>query len=100
MKTIWDLDDQIFTKHVSESKTWTELLMKCGYKSAGNPKTVKKRIEKMKLDYSHLPIGHYSKPGPVHKYTSDEIFKDDSKYRNNSDISKKLIKEFNWERKC
>lgn len=55
--TINNISDEDFIKYVGESKTWSELLIKCGYTNLGNTSVVKKRINNMKLDYSHLPYG-------------------------------------------
>lgn len=45
--TIHDIADDTFRKHVGESKTWTELLKKCGYTNTGNASVAKKRAQRM-----------------------------------------------------
>lgn len=90
-----------FIKYVNNSVTWTELLKKCGYNNTGNKKTVVKRLIKMKIDYSHLPVGFYSPKGVNIKRKSNiEVFCENSTYQDRKKIKNRLYNDFNWERKC
>lgn len=97
---VWNVPDKDFIEYVSISKSWTELLTKCGYNNTGNKKTIVKRMEEMKLDYSHLPIGYYSSSKSLLKFSNDLVFCVNSTYIYGKEIKNRLYNDFNWERKC
>jgi len=92
-------DDQ-FHEFVKNSKTWTELLKKCGYNNTGNTKTVKKRAKELNISLEHLPKGYYINPNPSHKKSNEEIFVQNSTYESRKNIKKRLVKDFGFELKC
>lgn len=101
--TVNDISDENFIKFVSESKTWSELLIKCGYNNVGNRNVVKKRIDKLKIDATHLPTGqNWAAGAKIQKksYTMDEILVVDSEYKNMSKLKKRLKSEMKWEHRC
>lgn len=97
LNTIWDISNEDFIQYVKESKTYSELLKKCGYTNLGNNNTVKKRINLL-----NLSIEHFIKNIPLKpiKTLSSEIFIENSKYNNNTHIKQRLFQEYNWEYKC
>jgi hypothetical protein len=102
--TVNDIPEDTFRTYVAESKTWTELLKKCGYNNAGNASVVKKRIEHMKIDITHLPYGQNWAAGSVKKdiikYTMNDILKENSTYTSMVCLKNRLMKELHWEHKC
>jgi len=94
LNTIWDISNEDFIKYVKESKTYSELLKKCGYTNLGNNKTVKKRINLLNLSVEHFIK---NKPPKQIKTPLFKIFIENSKYNNNTNIKKKLLQEYNWE---
>lgn len=101
--TVKNITDEDFRKYVKESKTWSELLIKCGYNNLGNKSVVLNRINTMKLDYSHFPYGQNWAHGisnPNIKYSLDEILIENSPYKSMVRLKKRLIKELQWEYKC
>jgi hypothetical protein len=53
-KTVWDISNEDFTNIIKESKTYTEVLRKCGYTNLGNTNTIKKRITLLNLSVDHF----------------------------------------------
>ena len=101
--TVNDIPEYDFIKYLAESKTWTEFLKKCGYNNTGNTQVVKKRIQDLKLDDSHLPIGQNWAAGlklKSKKYTIEEILIENSSYTNSKSLKNRLKKELGWEHKC
>ena len=102
--TIYNIKDEDFIEIIKTSKTWTELLKKCGYNNLGNNKTVLKRCQKLNIDISHLPSGQGDsrREGKVFKkYTMEEILVENSEYTGGGPLLKKrLIKEKGFEYKC
>ena len=100
----WTVTEEEFKKFVEESKCWTDIMRKCGYKNLGNSKTVKKRVAELELDVSHLPVGQGWASGRTFncnkRYTLDEILVKNSKYSNMVYLRKRLVKELNWKEEC
>lgn len=95
---VWSIDNDTFIKIVKESTSFGEILRKCGYSNCGNSITVKNRIKELKLDIEHFK--NY-KPLPNYKYSEEEIFCKDSKWKGNfCSLRDRLIKNGTWERKC
>ena len=59
---LYKIPDDEFKKYVSESKTFTEILTRCG-EEFKNINTIKRRITKMNLDVSHIPSGRRHNSG-------------------------------------
>jgi hypothetical protein len=94
LNTIWDISNEDFIKYVMESKTYSELLRKCGYANLGNRKTIKKRINLLNLSVDHF-VKYIT---PVrNKIPLSEILIENSKYNSNFEIKKRLLQECNWE---
>ncbi len=51
---IWSISTYEFKSYVTESKSWTELMQRCGYQDLGNISTARKRIKKLELHCEHL----------------------------------------------
>lgn len=101
--TINDISDDTFKTYVAESKTWTELLTKCGYNNKGNKKYVVKRIENLGLDINHLPKGQNWADGEKRtmvRYTLEDILVANSAYASMTSLKNRLKKELNWEHQC
>ena len=82
LKTVWDITNDDFIKHVNESKNYT--------------KTIKKRINLL-----NLSIDHFVKNVPpitVAKELKDILIEGIT--HNGTYLKKRLIKELNWEYKC
>lgn len=95
---IWKVSDDEFSRIISSSKTYTEILEKFGLKNRGsNHKTVKKRIALLGLrfnsrgynkalsDFRKKPLSHYLKTGSI---------------VSNTYLKKRLINEGVLEEKC
>jgi hypothetical protein len=93
-----NIPDDKFKEYVKNSNTWLELLKKCGYNNRGNDKTVKKRCDKMKIDYSH--ITNYVRPNNTKKYPLNEILIENSSYINMVSLKCRLKKELKWAHEC
>jgi Zn finger protein HypA/HybF involved in hydrogenase expression len=96
-KTIWDINNEDFIKYVNESKTYRDVLKKCGYTNLSNNKTIKKRITLLNLSVDHFV--KYILP-TQQKIALSEILIENSKYNCNTHIKKRLYEELNWEYKC
>lgn len=98
-----NIADNQFASFVKESSTWTELMHKCGYTNVGNRSIVKKKIEQLNLDASHLPTSqgwsNGLKVGRI-SYTLNEILVENSRYTSLTALRKRLCKELNWEHRC
>lgn len=102
--TIHDIEDEEFIDIVKNSTTWREILKKCGYKSLGNYKPVRKRCQNMNIDISHLPSGQGDNKHLIGKrytkYKIEEILVENSTYMDMVTLKKRLIKEKDFEYKC
>ena len=100
-KNIWDIEENEFINIVINSKTWTEILKKCGYSNFGNNKTVRKRISKLNLNVEHLLLCNRDKiKQKVCKYELRDILIQDSTYSSSTILKRRLIRELNWEHRC
>lgn len=97
INTIWDISNTDFIKYVNESKSYSDLLRKCGYTNLGNTKTVKKRITLLDLSTAHFNKNFIPKK---EKISNLDIFIENSKYNNNKCIKDRLYNDFKWEYKC
>lgn len=96
-KTIWDISNEDFTNIVKESKTYSDVLRKCGYTNLGNRRTIKKRIIVLNLSVDHFV--KYILPTQK-KIPLSEILIENSTYNCNHLIKNRLYNELNWEYKC
>ncbi len=90
-----------FKKIVSESKTYTEVVIKLELspKSSGNFQTIKKYILKYNLDISHFQSGFQSGNKPENIKTIDEVLIKNS-FFSRKNLKRKLYKEGLKEKKC
>jgi hypothetical protein len=100
---IWSFSDEEFTYIISNSFYMVDVLESLGYSrtSGTSWRYVKKRINDLKIDTSHF----LGKKGPrggikVSKYSLEEILIKNSKYRNNSTLKVRLLKEGLLKNKC
>jgi len=102
--TVHHIPEDEFRTHVLESKTWTELMKRCGYNNCGNTSLVKNRIEHMNIDTSHLPSGQNWAAGTekkvVKKYSLSDILQENSSYTSMTSLKNRLRNELYWEDKC
>ena len=102
---VWILPENLFKKFVEESKTWSELIEKCGYNHPTNKKTIIKRIEILSLDISHLPKGQNWAKGikidsNIKKYSNNEVFSENCPLKCMRDVKKRLLNDLRWEPIC
>lgn len=100
---VYQSSDEDFRTFVADSKSWTEIIKKCGYKhnKGATHKIVKRRIAELGLPTSHLPVGSYSKPGTYAKRRpADEVFVENSTYNHGQSIRKRMVKDFGIADKC
>jgi hypothetical protein len=93
-----NIPDDTFIQYVKSSITWVDLLKKCGYNNLGNNKVVKKRCDKMNIDYSH--ITNKDNYNPFKKYNLNEILIENSTYLNMVSLKYRLKKELEWKHEC
>ena len=96
-KTVWDISNDDFTNIIKESKTYSDVLRKCGYTNLGNRNTIKKRITLLNLSIDHFVKYILPKAASI---PLSEILIENSTYNNNTNLKKKLCIELNWEYKC
>ena len=82
---------------VKDGSDWTTVMNKFGYKSCNSISAIKDKLDKLEIDYSHLPIGTWYS---AKRYDLEEILVKDSIYTNMPQLLKRLKKERNWEHKC
>ena len=86
------IDDETFKTLVKNNRTWTDLILTCGYKrDGGSQKKVSIRIEKLGLDTNHFDI----KVTPT-----DKVFVVDSQYTFISAMKKRLVRDFDMPYEC
>lgn len=101
---IWNaMPDDEFIKMVLNSKTYGEMLKKFNMANkGGNHKTLKCRMEKLNVDYSHIPKGTNSNLGRSffrEKIPLENILVENSTY-NRNDLKKRIKKENLLPNKC
>jgi len=94
---VWNIQEETFKKYVEESKFWIDITRKIGYTNHGNLKVVRKRIEELNLDTSHIGLER-KKPGNT--IDLKDILIENSTFSSMVALKKKLIKELNWELEC
>ena len=94
--TLSDISDTTFSLFVSNSKSWKELMIMCGYNSKNNRKYVKLRIDKLHLNTDHFQVRNITSV----RYTLTEILIEHSSYENMRCLKKRLIKELDWKYEC
>jgi len=91
---IYKIDTKTFSEYVKTSKTFTEILKKCNLINKGcNINTVKRRIEKEKIDSSHIVRGKGHNAGKV--FWDKRISKEDALnnyFTLNSKVHRQTIK--------
>lgn len=79
---IWSLTESEFRELIKSSSTYKEALIKLGFaiKSGGNYKTLKKRIQRDKVDVSHIEQNKHTFKGSKKEKPLAEILVQNSKY--------------------
>lgn len=88
-----------FTRFVSESATWDELIQKCRYKGRRYRCTVyiEKRAKKLGLSLDHLQGRCRPRRS---KISNEEVFVENSTYIGGIEIKKRLMKDFGFKWEC
>ncbi len=88
------MDDETFKTIVKNSKSWSELCLKCGYTNTAGKKTiVARKIEMLGLNTNHF----YHKN---HTFDKDKVFCLDSRYTATDELKKSLVKDLGWRYEC
>lgn len=97
-------NDEQLVEAVRTSTTIVDIIRKLGLSdtSAGNWKTIKNHIERLKLDTSHHIGKQWVKNSQIHphKYSTEEILVENSTYASSNRLFKRLVKEGLKEAKC
>ena len=80
---LWSISTDEFKSHVAESKSWTELLQRCGYSDLGNISTARKRIKKLEISCEHL-----SKRPEADEFNCETLIDNVEKSKNWRDLSR------------
>lgn len=95
---IREIPDDKFIDIIKSSKNWSDAMRNCGMNNVGNSKTIKKRVNELKLDTSHFNVNNYDK-SVFRKLSNEEIFIQNST-TNRSTIKKRLIVDLKWKYEC
>ena len=101
---IWHMETDKLHKIVKESNTFSNILRHFGLRNiGGNFRTLKRRLIKEEIDFSHIPQGLDANRGRStfikQKIPNEKIFVKDSKYSRNV-VRKRILKEKLLEYKC
>jgi len=97
--TISSIPEENLREYIKDSSTWKEILQKCGYNNCGCSKYLKKRIDDLSIDVSHIKKKTDSTNDFV-KYKLEDILQCDSTYTSMVRLKFRLVKELKWEEKC
>jgi len=96
---ITDIPEETLRTYITDSKTWKEILQKCGSKNYGNNYYIKALAVKYSIDTSHLNnnicTGHVNP-----RYKLEDILICNSDYASMVTLKNRLIRELKWEHKC
>lgn len=91
---IYNISSEVFAEYVKNSSSFTEILRKCDLENkGGNINTVKRRINKENLDYSHIKTGFGHNAGrtyPLRRISKEEAL--ERIFTNSSKTSRDFIK--------
>lgn len=93
---LWDFADEDFETIVKGSITFAEIAKKCGYRAKTSFKPIKRRIELLNIDISHLTNRASIKP----PYKHENIFCVNSKYSSMQQLKNKLLNIYKWKYEC
>lgn len=97
----WHLTQQEFIKIVRESFSITEVRRKIGLgENGGNHVTIKKRINELKLDVSHMTGQLWSKGKKIGEKYPIEDYLSNKRYIHSHKLKLRLIKEGIFTHKC
>jgi Zn finger protein HypA/HybF involved in hydrogenase expression len=96
------INKELLGIYVKNAKSWSEIAFKCGYKSlASNKKTIKKRLDLLGIDYTHIVNQKYicslNKKIPLSKKL---VKMENYKNVDNRKLIEQLIKEKKWIYQC
>lgn len=81
---IWQVDLNTFTAIVQNSKSLAEIIRSLGLKASGNYKTLKTRLKKDSIDFSHIKLELESNKGrkfsPNNRTPLESVFCINSSY--------------------
>ena len=97
--TISTIPEDTLKEYIKNSSTWKEILQKCGYNNCDCSKYLKKRINDLDIDVSHIKKKTDTTNDFV-KYKLEEILQSDSTYTSMVRLKFRLVKELKWEEKC
>ena len=97
--TISDIPEETLREYIAGSKTYKEILQKCGYNNCGCSTYLKKRINACNIDVSHIKTKTKVSNDFV-KYKLSEILVCDSTYSSMVQLKSRLIKELGWVASC
>jgi len=97
--TVSSIPEDTLREYIKNSSTWKEILQKCGYNNCGCSKYLKKRINDLSIDVSHIKI-KTDISNPFVKYKLEDILTCNSTYTSMVRLKIRLIKELKWEEKC
>lgn len=97
-KYLDDISDEDLRQIVSRNHIWRHILNECGYRSYKGLVKIKEKCQQLGIDVSHIDsIDHEC----AHKgFTLDQICIENSWYSNCKGITRRLLNELKWERKC
>ena len=100
---IWRMPTEEFRDLVKTSNSLTEILKVFGMKApGGNMKTLKRRLEFDKIDFSHIPIGNGANKGrkfPERSIPLEQVMTEHSTY-NRGSLKKRLLKDGILKNEC
>lgn len=100
---IWSISRDELSKIVKDNNSLSKVLKYFGlYNKGGNIKTLKRRLEEDKIDYSHIPLGQNSNLGrkiPKKAFPLEQVMVENSTY-NRHNLKKRLIRNKLLENKC
>jgi 5-methylcytosine-specific restriction endonuclease McrA len=82
---------------IQNHSLWNNVLNEFGYKTCNHIPTIKKKLDLLNIDYSHLKLTETNRNI---KYTLDEILIEDSPYTKSAGLLKRLKKERGWDHNC
>ena len=97
--TVSSIPEQSLREYIKNSSTWKEILQKCGYNNCGCSKYLKKRIDELSIDVSHIK----KKTDTINdfvKYKLEDILQCDSTYTSMVRLKCRLVRELKWEERC
>ena len=95
---ITDIPQETLREYILNSRTWKEILQKCGSKNYGNNYYIKALAVKYSIDTSHL--NNVVTNITNFRYKLEDILICNSDYASMVTLKNRLIRELKWEHKC